>query len=94
MVGNFLRAQELTLLHNNQETKGVASLPVEYIWKLLSLLPPIQDVPPPQAKKAFSELLPLRSLQRARDRIALFSPKEEGEGLKKFAKQSTSLSSK
>lgn len=49
---------------------------MEYIWKLLSQLPPIPDVPPPQAKKAFSDLLSLRSLEKARERIGLLQKKE------------------
>ena len=65
-------------MYNKTNPKNIRTLPVEYIWKLVGLLPPIQDVPPPQAKKAFSELLSLRGFQKARERVSLFSIKKDG----------------
>ena len=64
-AGNFFHVAEQTLYSKSDESKNVPTLPVEYIWKLVAMLPPIPDVPPPQAKKAFSDLLSLRSLKKA-----------------------------
>ena len=61
----------------NKESKSPRGLSVEYIWKLVSQLPPIPDVPPPLPKKAFSSLLSLRNLEKARERISFFTNKEK-----------------
>lgn len=61
----------------NKESKSPSGLSVEYIWKLVSQLPPILDVPPPLPKKAFSSLLSLRNLEKARERISFFTNKEK-----------------
>jgi hypothetical protein len=76
MVGFFFPEQEL-ILYNNQEEKSTKGLSVEYIWKLLSQLPPIQDVPPPKPKKAFSQLLDIKSFQKAGTRI-LYALHDDG----------------
>ena len=65
MVGYCFHVLEQTLYSKSEDSKNVPSLPVEYIWKLVAMLPPIPDVPPPQAKKAFSDLLALRGLKKS-----------------------------
>ena len=78
MVGYCFHDREQTLYNKSVHTKNFPNLPVEYIWKLVALLPPIPDVPPPQAKKAFSELLSLQGLQKAKECVSLFSMKKDG----------------
>ena len=68
--GYSFLALELTLHNKESKSRGLS---VEYIWKLVSQLPPIPDVPPPNPKKAFSKLLSLRKLEKARERIAFFT---------------------
>ena len=65
MVGFCSHDLEQILYSKSEESKNVPSLPVEYIWKLVAMLPPIPDVPPPQAKKSFSDLLSLRGIKKA-----------------------------
>ena len=77
-VGHCCQDQEQTLYNKSLYTKNFPNLPVEYIWKLVAQLPPIPDVPPPQAKKAFSELLSLQSLQKAKECVSFFSTKKDG----------------
>lgn len=67
--------QELTL-YNNEEKKNIRGLSAEYIWKLLSMLPPIPDVPPPGPKKAFFNLVPLQALKKTKERIVFLSKQE------------------
>jgi hypothetical protein len=68
MVGFFFHVL-VAILYNSKEEKSIRGLSVEYILKLLSQLPPIPDVPPPQPKKAFSKLLQFNSLKKARAHI-------------------------
>ena len=79
MAGYCFHDREQTLYNKSVESKNFPNLPVEYIWKLVALLPPIPDVPPPQANKAFSELLSLQGLQNAKECVSLFSIKKDGE---------------
>ena len=78
MGGSFCPEQEMILYskHLKEERKNISRLPVEYIWKLLSFLPPIPDVPPPVAKNAFSEFLRNPGLEAAKRRIAHLIEKE------------------
>ena len=69
-VGFFFHVRELILYSKESKSRGLS---VEYIWKLVSQLPPIPDVPPPNPKKAFSKLLSLRQLEKARERISFFT---------------------
>lgn len=69
-VGNFFLVQEMILYNKDSKSRALS---VEYIWKLVSQLPPIPDVPPPNPKKAFSKLLSLRKLEKARERISFFT---------------------
>ena len=85
MAGFFCHEQE-TILYNKtrqDESKNIGSLPMEYIWKLLSMLPPIPDVPPPGAKQAFSEFLRTPKLESAKKRIGALIDKERLDGLRK-----------
>ena len=63
------------------ERQHVGLLPIEYFWKLLGMLPPIPDVPPPIAKNAFAELLRKPRLERTKRRISGLLEKEQKEGL-------------
>ncbi|MAA77951.1 MAG: hypothetical protein CL916_01725, partial [Deltaproteobacteria bacterium] len=64
----------------NKDSKS-RGLSVEYIWKLVSQLPPIPDVPPPNPKKAFSKLLSLRKLEKARERLSFFTTESSSQNM-------------
>ena len=64
-----------------EERKHVGLLPIEYFWKLIGMLPPIPDVPPPLAKNAFAELLRKPRLESAKRHLTGLLEKEQKEGL-------------
>ena len=83
MVGYCFPDQELILYNKTkkEERKHVGLLPIEYFWKLLGMLPPIPDVPPPLAKHAFAELLRKPRLDRRKPHMTSLLEKEQKEGL-------------
>lgn len=83
MVGYYFHVQELILYSKTKkdEHKHVGRLPIEYFWKLIGMLPPIPDVPPPIAKHAFAELLKKPGLNRAKRHLTGLLEKEQKEGL-------------
>ena len=76
MDGFFFHVQELILYSKESKSRGLS---VEYIWKLVSQLPPIPDVPPPSPKKAFFKLLSLRNLDKARERLSFFTAEKSAQ---------------
>jgi hypothetical protein len=64
------------ILYNNDDKKNIRGLSAEYIWKLLSMLPPIPDVPPPVPKKAFSNLVPFQALKKTKERLSFLARQE------------------
>ena len=62
--------------------KVVSDFSGEYFWKLISILPPILDVPPPKAQKAFANLSVKRHLQVMKRRLPNIFLKSEDNSLK------------
>ena len=73
------------ILSSNIEKRGVKTVSDfsgEYFWKLISFLPPIMDVPPPKAQKAFSNLLAKRHFQVMKSKLPNIFLKSEDNSLK------------
>ena len=59
-----------------------AELSSEYLWKLIGFLPPIMDVPPPKAQKAFSNLLSKAHIKTMKNKLPNIFLKSEDNSLK------------
>ncbi|MEC7987417.1 MAG: hypothetical protein VX278_19770 [Myxococcota bacterium] len=76
-------------MSNNVEqrtAKGIGEFSGECFWKLISILPPIMDVPPPTAQKAFSHFLSKRSFQAMKSKLPNIFLQSEDNSLKSPSK--------